>query len=127
MEAPPKKKIKNDEEKRNNTSPKERANLEQVVEVDGKMETHVYLSPHTPAGDPPEPEELIKAIQDLENTTASADEGVRQRIAQLPPEVSNISVLAKIEGFFVPYHYNLFLIVFNKFQIKQLLINYQPK
>lgn len=90
--------------KNSNNSPKEkeRSNLEQVVvEVDGKVETHVHLSPHTPAGDPPEPEELIKAIQDLENTTASADEGVRQRIAQLPPEVSNVSVLSKIEGNFL--------------------------
>lgn len=69
-----------------------------MFEVDGKTETHAHLSPHTPAGDPPEPEELIRAIQELESTTASADEGVRQRIAQLPPEVSNTSVLVKIEG-----------------------------
>lgn len=62
------------------------------------VETHVHLSPHTPAGDPPEPEELIKAIQDLENNIASADEGVRQRIAQLPTSVTEISTIANIQG-----------------------------
>lgn len=65
------------------------------------VETHVHLSPHTPAGDPPEPEELIKAIQDLENNVASADEGVRQRIAQLPTAVTEISSIASIEGRFI--------------------------
>lgn len=71
---------------------------EVTVEVNGMVETHVQLSPHTPAGDPPEPEELIKAIQELESNTASADEAVRQRIAQLPREVSEISLLSKIEN-----------------------------
>lgn len=33
------------------------------VEVDGRKEVRVTLSPQTPAGDPPEPEELIKALQ----------------------------------------------------------------
>lgn len=69
-----------------------------IVEVDGKLETHVHLSPNINASDPPEPEELIKAIQDLENNTASTDEGVRQKIAQLPIEVSETSHLSKIEG-----------------------------
>lgn len=67
------------------------------------VETHVHLSPHTPAGDPPEPEELIKAIQDLENNIASADEGVRQRIAQLPPSVTEISSITSLQGEFVIY------------------------
>lgn len=62
------------------------------------VETHVRLSPHTPAGDPPEPEELIKAIQDLESNAASSDEAVRQRIAQLPSDVSEVGLLSKIEG-----------------------------
>lgn len=68
------------------------------MQVDGKVETHVRLSPHTPAGDPPEPEELIKAIQELETNTASADEVVRERIAQLPSDVSEVGLLSKIEG-----------------------------
>ena len=50
----------------------------------------------TPAGDPPEPEELIKAIQDLENA-ASSDAAVREKISRLPPEVSEPSHLDKIE------------------------------
>ncbi|XP_026481777.1 regulation of nuclear pre-mRNA domain-containing protein 1B [Ctenocephalides felis] len=69
---------------------------ETTIEVDGLKETHLTLSPRTPAGDPPEPEELIKAIQDLENS-ASGDAAVRQRIANLPPEVSDISLLSKLE------------------------------
>lgn len=62
------------------------------------METHVHLSPHTPPGDPPEPEELIKAIQDLEVNIASSDEKVREKIANLPKELSDVSVIAKIDG-----------------------------
>lgn len=47
-------------------------------------------------GDPPEPEELIKALIDLENS-ASSDAVVRERIANLPPEVSEVSLLSKLE------------------------------
>lgn len=32
----------------------------ETKEVDGHIETHTTLSPKTPPGDPPEPEELIK-------------------------------------------------------------------
>lgn len=34
----------------------------ETKEVDGHLETHTTLSPKTPPGDPPEPEELIKVI-----------------------------------------------------------------
>lgn len=61
------------------------------------VETHVTLSPHTPAGDPPEPEELIKALQELENS-ASSDAVIREGIANLPPAVSEITLLSKLEG-----------------------------
>lgn len=89
---PPKKKPKNDIEKKEK---KERKKSETEVEVDGTKELHVTLSPRTPAGDPPETEELIKALMDLENT-ASSDAGVRERIASLPPEVSEVSLLANL-------------------------------
>ena len=46
------------------------------------------------SGDPPEPEELIQALQDLENS-ASSDAIVREKIAKLPPEVSEVT---KLEG-----------------------------
>ncbi|XP_066261480.1 regulation of nuclear pre-mRNA domain-containing protein 1B [Euwallacea similis] len=68
-----------------------------TVEVDGTLETHVHLSPHTPPGDPPEPDEIVKAIQDLEVNIASSDEKVREKIANLPKELSDVSVVAKIE------------------------------
>lgn len=41
---------------------RERKKSETYLEVDGLMETHVTLSPKTPPGDPPEPEELIKVL-----------------------------------------------------------------
>ncbi|CAF4925609.1 regulation of nuclear pre-mRNA domain-containing protein 1B isoform X1 [Pieris napi] len=69
---------------------------ETKVEVDGKIETHITLSPKTPPGDPPEPEELIKALLELESS-ASSDEAVRERIASLPPEVSEVQLLSKLE------------------------------
>ncbi|KAK9722135.1 CID domain [Popillia japonica] len=104
VEGPPPKKVKKvieapKKEKRNKSPNRDhkKTETEVTVEVDGTIETHVHLSPRTPAGDPPEPEELIKAIQDLENSIASTDEAVRQRIAMFPKEVSEISILSKIE------------------------------
>lgn len=49
------------------------------------------------AGDPPEPEELVKAIQELEHA-ASSDASVRERIAKLPPDVSEVSQLAELKS-----------------------------
>jgi regulator of Ty1 transposition protein 103 len=71
-----------------------KAKVAHVVEVNG--EKHVTLSPQLPVGDPPEPEELIKMLQDLEEA-ASSDAVTRERITRLPPEVSNLEALAKIE------------------------------
>lgn len=72
--------------------------VETTVEVNGAVEKHVVLlnQPAEPAGDPPEPEELIKALIDLENS-ASSDAVVRERIAKLPPDVSEVAMLAKLE------------------------------
>ncbi|XP_055687561.1 regulation of nuclear pre-mRNA domain-containing protein 1B [Lutzomyia longipalpis] len=75
--------------------PKEHVKSE-TVEVNGTVETHVTLSPHTPVGDPPEPEELIKALIEIENS-ASSDAAVRERIANLPVELTEVSTLSKIE------------------------------
>ncbi|XP_036337231.1 regulation of nuclear pre-mRNA domain-containing protein 1B-like [Rhagoletis pomonella] len=55
-----------------------------------------HLSPYLPLGDPPEPEELIKALANIENS-ASSDAVVRERIANLPPEISEIGCLSKLE------------------------------
>jgi len=43
----------------------------EVVEVDGTKELHVTLSPRTPGGDPPETEELIKALMVNINYTSN--------------------------------------------------------
>ncbi|XP_046397166.1 regulation of nuclear pre-mRNA domain-containing protein 1B [Ischnura elegans] len=77
---------------------RKKSETEVEIEIDGRKEVHTTLSPHRaiPAGDPPEPEELIKALLDLENS-ASSDAVVRERIASLPPEVSEVSLLSKLE------------------------------
>lgn len=49
-------------------------------------------SPH----EPPEAEELIQALVDLESS-ASCDAAVREKIASLPAEVSDISLLDRVE------------------------------
>ena len=55
-------------------------------------------SPGSMSGaDPPEPEELIKALQELENS-ASSDASVREKIARLPPEVGEISQLDNLQS-----------------------------
>lgn len=82
----------------NEKSEKKKSDTEITVEIDGIVETHVHLSPRTPANDPPEPEELIKALQELESNSASADEAVRERVSQLPREVSDVAELVNIQG-----------------------------
>lgn len=72
----------------------------ETVEVNGKLETHTTLSPKLNQGeetecDPPEPEDLIKVLQGLENS-ASSDAVVREKITNLPPEVVEISMLTKL-------------------------------
>lgn len=94
-------KRKSEEEKPSggdDTSPdkKQKKAKTETVEINGTVETHVTLSPHMPQEcDPPEPEELIKVFQSLENS-ASSDAIVREKIANLPPEVSEISYLTKL-------------------------------
>lgn len=77
--------------------PKEIHAKSEVVEVNGTTETHVTLSPHEVFGDPPEPEELIRALQGIENS-ASSDVVVRQKIANLPLEFTEVSMLNKLEN-----------------------------
>nr|XP_033818896.1 regulation of nuclear pre-mRNA domain-containing protein 1B isoform X3 [Geotrypetes seraphini] len=52
-------------------------------------------SPRDPSSGPLLTEDLIKALQDLENA-ASGDATVRQKIASLPQEVQDVSLLEKI-------------------------------
>ncbi|XP_071968185.1 regulation of nuclear pre-mRNA domain-containing protein 1B isoform X3 [Engystomops pustulosus] len=52
-------------------------------------------SPRDPSTGPLLTEDLIKALQDLENA-ASGDAAVRQKIASLPQEVQDVSLLEKI-------------------------------
>lgn len=94
--------VGNDKEKklkrtRSNSSSEKKEKIAKSDESSGgNGVTEIDLSPHLPLGDPPEPEELIKALTELENS-ASSDAVVRERIANLPPEISEITCLAKLE------------------------------
>lgn len=56
----------------------------------------IYLSGFYCTVDAPDHDELIKAIMSLENS-ASSDVNVRELIANFPQEVSEVSLLAKLE------------------------------
>lgn len=61
----PRKKMRKSEtsdDKKNSKSGRDWAKAEKEIEVEGMKELHVTLSPRTPPGDPPEPEDLIKAL-----------------------------------------------------------------
>lgn len=63
-------------------------------------------SPQDPSAGPLLTEELIKALQDLENA-ASGDATVRQKIASLPQEVQDVSLLEKITGEKVEFRWKM--------------------
>jgi len=76
------------------------SSLQASESIEPKEET-LTLSPRqggSPgSGDPPEPEELIQALQDLENS-ASSDAIVREKIAKLPPEVSEVARIDSLQS-----------------------------
>ena len=76
-----------------------------------EVEAHVSQSHKFSAIDAPTPEELIKGIQALENA-ASADGKVREQIAQLPPDVSDPTLVPKISGNKSFFSINIFHINF---------------
>ncbi|XP_065215275.1 regulation of nuclear pre-mRNA domain-containing protein 1B [Planococcus citri] len=96
--SPPKKKVKVKETKPKPVNIEKEPQQQTYIkeDKDGSKELHVTLSPATDVIDPPEPEELIKALMDLENS-ASSDATVREKIANLPPEVSEINLLSRLE------------------------------
>ncbi|KAF0298964.1 Regulation of nuclear pre-mRNA domain-containing protein 1B [Amphibalanus amphitrite] len=61
---------KSSEERRKSSEDRKKPEVKEV-EVEGHKEVHVMLSPHSPVRDPPEPSELITALQDLENSASS--------------------------------------------------------
>ncbi|XP_027021451.1 regulation of nuclear pre-mRNA domain-containing protein 1B isoform X2 [Tachysurus fulvidraco] len=70
--------------------------VQEEEEEDDDDDYRAQYSPHeTDAIGPQLTEELIKALQDLENA-ASGDATVRQKIASLPQEVQDVSLLEKI-------------------------------
>ncbi|XP_060793717.1 regulation of nuclear pre-mRNA domain-containing protein 1B isoform X2 [Neoarius graeffei] len=70
--------------------------VQEEEEEDDDDDYRTQYSPHeTDAIGPQLTEELVKALQDLENA-ASGDATVRQKIASLPQEVQDVSLLEKI-------------------------------
>uniref|UniRef100_A0A672P066 Regulation of nuclear pre-mRNA domain-containing protein 1B-like n=1 Tax=Sinocyclocheilus grahami TaxID=75366 RepID=A0A672P066_SINGR len=67
---------------------------EEEEEEDDDYRGH-YSPQETDAAAPQLTEDLVKALQDLENA-ASGDAAVRQKIASLPQEVQDVSLLEKI-------------------------------
>lgn len=102
----------NDAERRKSREMAEMADIDDLLEssMNGAVggtppfpattEESLVLSPRqggSPgSGDPPEPEELIKALQELENS-ASSDATVREKIAKLPPTVSEVAKLNTVQ------------------------------
>ncbi|XP_014667667.1 PREDICTED: regulation of nuclear pre-mRNA domain-containing protein 1B-like isoform X2 [Priapulus caudatus] len=71
------------------TSTKKRK-LEEVIAL-----TEELVADEEPL-DPPDADELVRALEQLEQS-ASGDAAVREKIASLPPEVSDISLLEKLK------------------------------
>ena len=63
--------------------------------VELSLREEIELEMQDGPGEPPTAEELIKALTDLESS-ASSDAVVREKIAALPPEVSDVSLLEKL-------------------------------
>ena len=70
--------------------PQKKSRLEELINQN-EDDDYLTLSPR----DPPEAEELTNALLELENS-ASSDAVVREKIASLPPEVQDVSLLDKI-------------------------------
>lgn len=66
-----------------------RPKIEEMKEI---LQSESTVNPE----DIPEPEDLSQALRDLENS-ASSDATVREKIARLPPEVQDVSLLEKIK------------------------------
>jgi len=77
--------------KKSDAPPKKKKKVELSLQEEIELEM-----PEGP-GEAPSAEELVKALSDLENS-ASSDAAVRERIAALPPEVSDVSLLEKLTG-----------------------------
>ncbi|KAG0726575.1 Regulation of nuclear pre-mRNA domain-containing protein 1B [Chionoecetes opilio] len=83
--------------RKSDSSKKQKKETEATESTRIKKESEGETSPHTtpPPTEPPEPEQLIEALQELESA-ATSDAVVREKIASLPDEVSDVSHLGKL-------------------------------
>jgi len=79
------------------TSKKSDAPPKKKKKVELSLREEIELEMPDGPSEAPSAEELVKALSDLENS-ASSDAAVRERIAALPPEVSDASLLEKLTG-----------------------------
>lgn len=80
----------NSESKTSDEPVEKKSRLDELI-MEEEDDDYLTLSPT----EPPDAEELVKALNDLENAP-STDAAVREKIASLPPEVQDISRLDKI-------------------------------
>lgn len=95
-ETPPVEEKKQPEKRQAETSKKSAEQPQKKKKkVELSLREEIELEMQDGPGEPPSADELIKALNDLENS-ASSDASVRERIAALPPEVSDVSLLEKL-------------------------------
>ncbi|KAK3873744.1 hypothetical protein Pmani_021326 [Petrolisthes manimaculis] len=95
---------KRDHSKHHSSKSKRHKSSNEVVQVltsEPRVRRESEVTEHSPEdaappSDPPEPEQLIEAIQELESA-ATSDAVVREKIASLPDEVSDVTLLTKLE------------------------------
>ncbi|KAJ8041653.1 Regulation of nuclear pre-mRNA domain-containing protein 1A [Holothuria leucospilota] len=85
----PEEEIVKEEKEETEESAMKRPKIEEMEKI---LKTEPTLNPE----DIPEPEDLAQSLRDLENS-ASSDAAVREKIARLPPEVQDVSLLEKIK------------------------------
>jgi len=106
------------------TSKKSDAPPKKKKKVELSLQEEIELEMPDGPGEAPSAEELVKALSDLENS-ASSDAAVRERIAALPPEVSDVSLLEKLTGNFMMARLvlsNITFFTFNFTDVVQILL-----
>ncbi|CAI6375214.1 unnamed protein product [Macrosiphum euphorbiae] len=96
---PPSKKVKHSQNHKSKMTRSQnndiKKDIEFTVELGGTDKLHVILSSKTPVNDPPEPEELIKVLNDSENAPSCVRE---HNISKLPLEIADVHLIYQLKG-----------------------------
>ncbi|XP_071814548.1 regulation of nuclear pre-mRNA domain-containing protein 1B-like [Apostichopus japonicus] len=90
--TPTKTMVEEEKEEEDEESEEPTGKKPKIEEMEKILQPEPTLNPE----DIPEPEDVSQALRDLENS-ASSDATVREKIARLPPEVQDVSLLEKIK------------------------------